>query len=279
MAKKKSDLLPRVITAAVAIPVLLALIFYAPAWAFFAFIAVAAAISIWEYCSITYGNDHTPGKIFTVVVGLGLINTLYFAQDFFLEAAAASILAIFLFFLFSFRDQEKVTHQIGSSITAVFYGGVLLTLVAMLGRDGGDAGPMWILLLLLVVWGSDTGAYFAGVTLGKHKLYPSVSPNKSVEGAIGGVLASIGFAFLFNMVFAAYSEAWTTLSVFQVLLLAIPANLLGQTGDLAESLVKRAHKVKDSGKIIYGHGGILDRIDALFFAAPWFYFFLTRLAG
>lgn len=279
MSKKKSDLLPRLITAAVAIPLLLGLIFYAPAWAFFALIAAAGAVSVWEYCSITYGDTHTPGKVFTVAVGLALVNTLYFAPQFFLEAAAGSILAIFLFFLFFFRDQEKVTHQIGSSITAVFYGGVLLTLVALLGRDAGDAGPMWILLLLLVVWGSDTGAYFAGVTLGKHKLYPSVSPNKSVEGAIGGVISSIGFAFLFNFIYTAYSDAWTTLSIAQILLLVIPANLLGQCGDLAESLVKRAHKVKDSGTIIYGHGGILDRIDALFFAAPWFYFFFTRLAG
>ncbi|MFU8805551.1 MAG: phosphatidate cytidylyltransferase [Bradymonadaceae bacterium] len=277
MAKKKSDLLPRVITAVVAIPLLLGLIFYAPHWAFFALVAAAAAVSIWEYSSITH--DHKAGKIFTVAVGLGLINALYFAPEYFLDAVAASIVAIFLFFLFFFKDQGKVTQQIGSSITAIFYGGVLLTLVALLGRDAGDAGPMWILLLLAVVWGSDTGAYFAGVTLGKHKLYPAVSPNKSVEGSIGGVLSSIGFAFLLNALFSTYSDAWTTLTVVQVLILAIPANLLGQTGDLAESLVKRAHEVKDSGTIIYGHGGILDRIDALFFAAPWFYFYFARLAG
>ncbi|MBA2663770.1 MAG: phosphatidate cytidylyltransferase [Bradymonadaceae bacterium] len=277
MAPKKSDLIPRVITALVALPLLLALIFLAPAWAFFCLIAAAAAVGIWEYCSIAWADQHDGAKVVTVVVGLALISVLYFFESFFIEALAGSVLVMFLFFLFFYRDQSRVTQQLGASLTAILYAGFLLTTIALFGRDEGVNGPFWIVLLLVVVWSSDTGAYFTGVTIGKRKLYPAVSPNKSVEGAIGGLVSSIAAAFLVNYLYARFTNHWVALEVWQVLLLAIPANLLGQMGDLAESLVKRCHAVKDSGSIIYGHGGILDRIDALFFAAPWFYIFISRI--
>lgn len=280
MSKKKSDLIPRLTTAIVALPLLIALIVYAPAWVFFAFIAVVGGISIWEFCGITFSAEHPGGRLVSVVLGMGLMNVLYFAEDFFVPALVATTLIVFLYFLFAFKEQARVTHQIGSALTAILYGGVLITFIALLGRDGGDAGPMWILMTLAIVWASDTGAYFSGRALGKHKLYPSVSPNKSVEGALGGVVASVIFALGFQALYTALApDVWTSLSILQILALVIPANLLGQTGDLAESLVKRAHDVKDSGTIIYGHGGILDRIDALFFASPWVYYFMKFTSG
>ena len=271
---KKADLLPRLITAGVALPLLVALIALAPHWGFFLFVLLAGGISIWEFCGILYADEHRPGRVVTVVLGMALMSVLYFFPEHFLPGLTATVLAIFLYFLFFYKEMEKVTLQIGGSITGIIYGGILLTFVAMLGRDTGAAGWMWIIMSLNLVWSSDTGAYFAGNFFGKRKLYPAVSPNKSVEGALGGLLATIAFAFGFNALFATFfGDTWTTLSAWQVLVLAIPANLLGQTGDLAESLLKRAHAVKDSGTIIYGHGGILDRIDALFFAAPWVYYF------
>jgi phosphatidate cytidylyltransferase len=272
--KKKSDLVPRLITALVALPLLVVLIAFAPHWGFFLFILLAGSIAMWEFCGILYGDDHRPGQIVTVVLGLGLMTVLYFFPDHFLPGLAATTLAIFLYFLFFYRDQEKVTLQIGGSITGILYGGILFTFIPMLGRDAGEAGWMWIIMTLNLVWSSDTGAYFAGSYFGKRKLYPAVSPNKSVEGAIGGLLTTIAFAFGANALFAHFfPDTWTVLTPLQIFLLAIPANVLGQSGDLAESLFKRAHSVKDSGTIIYGHGGILDRIDALFFAAPWVYYF------
>ena len=274
MSKKKSDLIPRAITAFVALPLLIALIAFAPHWGFFLFILLAGGISIWEFCGITFAAEHPSGRIVTLLLGLGLMTVLYFAQPFFLPALIAVVLAIFLFYLFFFGEQPRVTHQIGSSITGILYGGILLTFIALLGREAGDAGWMWIILTLALVWSSDTGAYFAGRAFGKRKLYPAVSPNKSIEGSIGGLLATIAFAFGFDALFAHFfAETWTSVPPHLLLLLAIPANILGQTGDLVESLIKRAHDVKDSGTIIYGHGGILDRIDALFFATPWVYYF------
>ena len=270
----KSDLIPRVITAIVALPLLAALVIYAPHWGFWLLVFAAGAVSIWEFCGITFAEEHPAGRIFAVVAGLGLMAVLYWADEFFVPAVVAATILTLLFYLFWYRDQERVTHYIGSTIVAMVYAGLLLSFVAMLNRDLGDAGWMWVFMVLGLVWGSDTGAYFAGNALGKHKLYESVSPNKSIEGAVGGLTATIAVAFGFNALFAyLFPELWEPMAVWQVLALAIPANILGQTGDLAESLIKRAHDVDDSGTIIYGHGGILDRIDALFFAAPWVYYF------
>jgi phosphatidate cytidylyltransferase len=291
MAKKgKSDLMPRLITAIVAIPILLYLIFVAPSWAFALLIAWAAATSTWEYVSITTQHEAPFARWMMAAVAAGLFAVLYWAPTHFIGAMAAGVVFPFLVFLFRHDDQSRVTHLMGSAVTGLIYGTVLLGSVALLHRETGTAGPLWIFLTLSIVWLSDTGAYFAGRAFGKHKLYPSVSPNKTIEGALGGFLSSLGFGALCNLGFTslvgldgfstelfgqswlAVELTWSELTVTQLLLLVLPANLLGQTGDLAESLVKRAHGVKDSGTIIYGHGGMLDRIDALIFAGPWVYY-------
>lgn len=280
--KKKSDLAPRLITAVVAIPVLLYLIFGAPAWAFGLLVLWATTTSVWEYCNMTYGKEHKSGVWFVTVLGAALFATMFWRIEFFLPALVVCSLLVFLFFLFLYKDQTQTSHQIGSSITGLVYGVVMFGTVALLHRDAGPAGPLWILLVLCIVWLSDTGAYFTGKAFGKRKLYPSVSPNKSVEGAIGGFLVSVLSALGLNAAFGPMIEGstffsntlgldWTQLSVLEVLMIAVPANILAQCGDLAASLIKRAHGVKDSGTIIYGHGGTLDRIDALIFAAPWVY--------
>lgn len=285
--KKKSDLAPRLITAVVAIPVLLYLIFAAPAWAFGLLVLWAATTSVWEYCNITFGTEHKSGVWFVTGLGAALFATMYWKRDFFVAALVVCSLLVFLFFLFRYKDQARTSHQIGSSITGLVYGVVMLGTVALLHHDAGPAGPLWILLVLFIVWLGDTGAYFSGRAFGKHKLYPAVSPNKSVEGAIGGFIVSVGSAVGFNYAFVPMIEGseflaqtlgldWTQLTLFEVLMVAVPANVLAQCGDLAESLIKRAHGVKDSGTIIYGHGGMLDRIDALIFASPWVYVCFTN---
>ena len=285
--KKKSDLAPRLITAAVAVPILLYLIFAAPTWAFGLLVLWATTTSVWEYCNITFGREHRSAMWFVSALGGALFATMFWRPEFFAAALIVCALLVFLFFLFLYKDQESTTLQIGSSITALIYGAVMLGTVGLLHRDAGPAGPLWVFLVLCIVWLSDTGAYFAGRAFGKRKLYPAVSPNKSVEGAIGGFVVSILTAFGLNAGFGPLVESsdfvsgtlgldWTPMSFVEVLIVAVPANLLAQSGDLAESLIKRAHGVKDSGTIIYGHGGMLDRIDALIFAGPWVYICFTN---
>jgi phosphatidate cytidylyltransferase len=120
----------------------------------------------------------------------------------------------------------------------------------------------WVVLAMGLAWGSDTGAYFAGRFFGKRKLAPTISPAKTVEGAIGGMLASILVAVIWQVVWL-HDE----LPLWHAVPLAMIANVLGQSGDLVESLIKRSTGVKDSGSILPGHGGLLDRIDALMFTA------------
>lgn len=276
MAKKSSNLVTRVLTAIVAIPLLLAIIFAAPPWATFLLVTFAGVVSVWEYCSITYGEDNKLGKVVSSLLGACMATTLYFQPGWMVQTTAVSVVLVFLVFLFTYTDQERVSHQIGSSITGILYGGVVLTTLSLLVRDSGEAGPYWILMAMTVVWSSDTGAYFAGRFFGKRKLYEAVSPNKTQEGALGGMVASVGAAYLCNYLFA-FDHHWIAMQPWQVAAVAVPANMLAQLGDLSESLIKRAHGVKDSGTIIPGHGGMLDRIDGLIFASPWFYIFFTHV--
>ncbi|HEY6007258.1 MAG TPA: phosphatidate cytidylyltransferase, partial [Geobacteraceae bacterium] len=123
-------------------------------------------------------------------------------------------------------------------------------------------GSQWLFLLMTIVMAGDTGAYYVGSSLGRHKLYPVVSPNKSVEGSVGGLVGSTVGALVARWAF------FPELAVVDCLATALLLGVLGQLGDLFESLLKRSFGVKDSGTIIPGHGGILDRLDSLLFAAP-----------
>jgi phosphatidate cytidylyltransferase len=136
---------------------------------------------------------------------------------------------------------------------------VPLTLLALMRRTlGGDVGSGVVLLCLGLAWFADTSAYFAGRFLGRHKLYEAVSPKKTLEGAIGGLLGSVVWALLGSLWFLRGA-----LPLAHAVPLAVVGGVLGQAGDLAESLLKRSTGIKDSGDIVPGHGGILDRVDAL----------------
>ena len=150
--------------------------------------------------------------------------------------------------------------------------GIIATYLQRTGR-GAWMPAVWtgVLLAIALTFGNDTGAYFAGRALGRHKLYPAVSPKKTVEGAVGGLVAGLVVMFVAR----ATVVPWLTLR--DCLLVAIPAAVVGPIGDLVESLIKRASGVKDSGRLIPGHGGVLDRIDALLFVAAWIYVYALHL--
>ncbi len=139
---------------------------------------------------------------------------------------------------------------------------------AIFMRSGMEQGMYLIFLLLLIEWLTDSGAYFIGSAFGKHKLMPRVSPKKTVEGALGGIAAACLGALLLNA-FAHIAPYWL------IVVIAVIVSVAGQFGDLCESAVKRWARVKDSGNLIPGHGGILDRFDSMFFAAPITYLILT----
>ena len=261
--KKKGDLGMRVLTALVAVPVLLVVIFWKRHEGWFAVVAAATAVGAVEIVDMFGHPDKDRLDRFVgVLVAVGVMSSLYWLRDAsWLPLVLAAGLALSMGSVMLRPDPiEKAGRRVSGLVLAMVYVGVLFFFVARLKRQ--PDGARWIILLLSVVWAGDTGAYFAGRAFGCHKLHPKVSPKKTWEGALGGLLASL--------VAGALAAGWY-LPAFPwigLLVAVLPAAVLGQAGDLCESVLKRACGVKDSGRILPGHGGILDRVDALIFAAP-----------
>jgi phosphatidate cytidylyltransferase len=183
-------------------------------------------------------------------------------------AAAFAVVVPCLWYLFKFRDIPSVANRITGTVMGIVYAGFLTTYLAKLKLiDPKQAGDT-VVLVLVVAWLADTGGYFAGRFIGGAKLYEAVSPKKTWAGAFGGLAGSLVGVAVLKLAFATY------LTWVDVVLIAIPGGILGQMGDLAESLIKRSVGVKDSGALLPGHGGILDRIDAVLFIAPYVYTYL-----
>ena len=183
--------------------------------------------------------------------------------------AAFAVLVPGLYFLFKFRDIPSVAGRFAATVTGIVYAGFLTTYLAKLKLIDPNHRGDTVVLVLLVAWIADTGGYFAGRFLGKAKLYEAVSPKKTWAGAWGGLAGSLAGVVVLKLTFA---DWLTWIDVFAI---AIPGGILGQLGDLTESLIKRSVNVKDSGALLPGHGGILDRIDAVLFIAPYVYGYLV----
>jgi phosphatidate cytidylyltransferase len=181
---------------------------------------------------------------------------------------AGLVIASFADALFFESEIGRTPTQVGIAVLGAAYPGLLLSALVRLRQL--DRGEYWILLALVVTWFNDTGAYFAGRAFGRHKLYPRVSPSKTVEGAIGGLLASVAGAIAVQMLFLPRLPLWGAAVI------GAGGAILGPLGDLSESMLKRAWGAKDSGHLLPGHGGLLDRIDALLFNAP-FVLFCARM--
>lgn len=188
-------------------------------------------------------------------------------------ALAFAALGLLVATLFRDGDLERAPARASASALSWLYCGLLVaTVVAIRLRFGFG----WVILAFVVTWLNDTFAYFAGRFLGRHKMLPKISPKKTWEGFAGGVVGSVAGALFLLAVFPA---GWLPgLDVLGCFVVGLGGAVLGPIGDLAESMLKRAAGVKDSGRLIPGHGGLLDRIDALLFVAPWVYLF-AALAG
>jgi phosphatidate cytidylyltransferase len=162
-------------------------------------------------------------------------------------------------------DIRNAASETALTVTGYLYVPLLLAHLVLLRLL--PHGIDWVFLLLFIVMMSDTCAYYLGSRFGRHKLYPAVSPNKSVEGAAGGLVGALVGAFLCRVTFFA------ELNVMDCFYIALAGGSLAQVGDLFESLLKRSCGVKDSGTIIPGHGGMLDRLDSILFAAPLIYYY------
>ncbi len=176
-----------------------------------------------------------------------------------------------------FRGVEGALYRISASLLGIFYIGWLATYLVWIGNLNPGI-PHWggkvLLLIFLVIWSVDTGAYFSGLAWGSHKITPQISPHKTLEGAIGGVLAGALSSLLLWSLSSPLHPFLPTLPLGVYLGIGGIAGIGGQVGDVIESLMKRDSKIKDASALIPGHGGVLDRFDSLLFIAPLEYYYL-----
>lgn len=204
-----------------------------------------------------------PGIISLIILWIILIPSRYmFIWDHILFSKVEVILfAIFCFLAYTVATKNRFTFDdVAFSLLTVLYVGAGFYYFAET-RDAHN-GLQYLFYSLFIMWATDSGAYFFGRALGKRKLWPEISPNKTVEGSIGGILSALVVAILFAL-FSDIDHSFLT-----IMIVTVVASVFGQIGDLVESAFKRHYHVKDSGKILPGHGGILDRMDSLLFVWP-----------
>ncbi|HXN55177.1 MAG TPA: phosphatidate cytidylyltransferase [Myxococcales bacterium] len=287
MNEKNRNLAVRVATALLLLPLVLRLLWLGglPFTLLLSWAAGAAALELNLFArndrpgpaaapgtALPFGNAGAlTGSCIASVVAAFLLPLLTYASVPFVSAKSVLALLVVVAFtdaLFFETDLARVPSRVGMAILGAVYPGLLISALVRLREL--PSGASWILLALVVTWFNDTGAYFAGRAFGRRKLYPRISPSKTVEGAAGGFVASVGGAVAVKLLFLPQLPWWCAA------IIGAGGALLGPLGDLSESMLKRAYGAKDSGNMLPGHGGLLDRIDALLFNAP-FVLFCARL--
>jgi phosphatidate cytidylyltransferase len=234
-------------------------------FAFSCFILALSLVGLMEFYRMALPGRRTGGVLASVVgtaFFISLVSNL-------LPAYLALTVPVLIFGLLSLLRIDDIKGAAGE--TALFLMGALyvpLLLSHLVLLREMPLGVRWVFLLLVIVMAGDTAAFYVGSSLGKRKLYPLVSPNKSVEGMLGGLAGSVAGTFLAKATF------FPQLTPVDCVATALLVGLLGQLGDLFESLLKRSCGVKDSGNIFPGHGGMLDRLDSVLFAAPTLYIYV-----
>ena len=291
-------MLKRIATAVVLIPIVLLLVLRAPIPVVAVVTALIALLTVHEFLKLTesYGVQplRIPTYLFVAVffsllaINAGAETPLFSTAKFLISLAFAAAIVPFLFLTFTMRYEQMSSAYPAAAASVFAFTYIALPLGMLVQLRQQWAGAFLLLYLLLVVWAGDISAYFVGRSIGRHLMTPRISPKKTWEGAAASLVASLAVGILlFNyalplssaLLRAGLIERRDGLfglekpSLWPVVFLTVAINIAAQLGDLVESLIKRGANVKDSGSILPGHGGMLDRIDALLFAAPvlWYY--------
>lgn len=286
MQDRKDQMKPgtgqRVLTAAILIPMVVAAIWWGPNWLIAIVAAIVAIAALMEFFSISSHLGFQPYKLWTCLGAAAIIAQQWYASrlasvtrlgDLLDRSPRVTIEAVLFGFVLgvaviALGSQRSISEVLASiSVSAAGLVFIVLPFSAVVRIHGVDNfGPRLLLFTVVMVWVGDTAAYFVGSTIGRWKLAPQVSPNKTWEGAVANFLGALFVAAIFGYRIA--------IPPAHMLGMAVVGSVAGQIGDLFESAWKRSAAVKDSGTILPGHGGMLDRIDALILAAPavWYYF-------
>jgi phosphatidate cytidylyltransferase len=254
----------------VIVPPLVLLIIWGPLFTLSLMVLAATFLGLREFYNLTLPGSKKVERL--VGIGLGLILTaLLSCGHLKMVPLLLVLILLILSILFMGTSQNHVTTitHIGVSFFGILYIGFLLSHVSLIRSLPN--GKEWALFLIATVWAGDISALLAGSLFGRHKLYPKISPKKTYEGLIGGIIGSIAVALAFGLLFL------SEIGKGFLILLAVGIGILGQFGDFSESMIKRSAQVKDSGHLIPGHGGMLDRLDSFLFSSPFLYYSLIYL--
>jgi phosphatidate cytidylyltransferase len=249
----------RILTAIIAAAVFLPIVMYG-GLPFILLTYLLATVGLYELLKMKKIKLFSlPGLISLALLWILLLPDQTFLLDFNYTKVELAFLTVLLFLTYTVATKNRFTFEdVAFSILGTIYVGLGFYYFI----ETRDAGITYIFYSLFMIWATDSGAYFIGKAMGKKKLWPEISPNKTVEGSIGGVICALIVAILFS--FFTDIDA----SLLQLLVMTIVLSIFGQIGDLVESALKRHYNVKDSGNILPGHGGILDRFDSLLFVWP-----------
>jgi phosphatidate cytidylyltransferase len=261
----------RVITAAVGVPLVIPAIWFGDPWPWFSLLIAAAALAgTYEFYHMANFNRREPLLYLGVLYSLALVLSPHYRSPDALPILITTTMLVSLIYLLCRPAREKAFHKWAWTIAGAIYVGWMLSYWLSL-RGLGD-GRSWVYLAILTTFANDTGAFFIGRATGKHKLAPTISEGKTREGAIGGlicaVLGALIVAAVLNLISPFDFKYW------QIILIGLIIGLFAQLGDLVESLLKRNMEVKESGNLLPGHGGILDRFDSLIFVGAVVYYYV-----
>jgi phosphatidate cytidylyltransferase len=274
MNDKNKDLMVRALTALVFVPTVLAALFGGP-YLYSILFLIVLVVSSAEYYNLIFSNDYDSHFFrrnygiflscfvyFTVAINNLFPDYINFNEP---DLQIALLPLAFIAFIYElYKQAEKPFHNIALVISGIIYIGVPMVLLQYLAFGVGDDGfdSRIVIGLIVMNWLNDSGAYMVGSRIGKTPLFPRISPKKTWEGTMGGIVACIICGFLF-------AQFWDVLDLVDWIALAVITAIFGSLGDLVESMLKRSVKVKDSGKFLPGHGGMLDRFDAFIFLLPF----------
>ena len=291
-------MLKRIATAVILIPIVLVLILRAPVWILAIVAGIVALLTIHEFLKLTESYGVQPLRILTYVfcgiffallaLNVGNEKPLLSTAVFVYCLGFAAAIAPFIFLTRAMRKEPLSTGYPAAAASVFAFTYIVLPVGMLVQLRQQWAGAFYLLYLLLVVWAGDIFAYFVGKSIGRHLMAPRISPKKTWEGAVASVVASVAVGCALFYYALPISSALLRIGLIQrrdglfgleqpamgpIVVLTIVLNVAAQLGDLVESLIKRGAGVKDSGALLPGHGGMLDRIDALLFAAPvlWYY--------
>lgn len=271
-------MLSRIIIALLGGPILIAIL-YNGGYPLLIFTNLVIVVGTYEYYRMVEQSGKKPNKCLGMIFSLLLTNIIFLSEKNGIKIDTSSMISIFLIVCISvWIAQNRVKNasvDIGETLLGVIYVPLLFSHILLISflTNGGK----WLLTIQIMVWVCDSFAYFIGINLGRKIFkngFSEISPKKSVEGSIGGLIFTVLSLFILNRYFILFQGEYY---VLKIILLGILVGVIAQIGDLGESLFKREFGVKDSGKVLLGHGGVLDRFDSMLFVAPTTYYLIKLL--